>query len=137
MAHKAKLAALEQRHQPSDAPTGRTNVTKLPVPAIQAPQRPLEVEWLDIFPDLHRCVAGRLNKTLGMGIFREAAIGMDRPPIGHAILAEGAWLGKVRRKDSVVWISAPMFSLEDAKMAVEGYLAGCPEIISERLAEAA
>jgi hypothetical protein len=55
--------------------------------------KPLEVEWLDC-GGYHRAVAGRLNK--GNPILREWAVGMDRPPLGHALMLDGEWIGKVR-----------------------------------------
>ena len=87
-----------------------------------------DVEWLDVLPDLHRCVAGRMNKA--RSTFREFAVGMDRPPIGHAVLTD-AWRGKVRSNGAVVWVSDPFATADDAKLAVEAHLAGRPELVTE------
>ena len=100
---------------------------------------PLNVEWLNVFDDLHRCVAGRQNPTPkdGKSILREFAVGMDRPPLAHAILIAGEWQGRVRRKGAVIWSSERLGSLEDAKVAVERHLSGLPELVASTLALAA
>jgi hypothetical protein len=46
---------------------------------------PMDVEWLGCWPDLHRVVAGRMNRTkAGESIHREDASCNDRQPHGHA-----------------------------------------------------
>ena len=94
------------------------------------PDEPLAtIEWLNVFDDLHRAVAGRLNRTRGRNsIRREDAIGMDRQPIGHAVFVDGEWRGKVRSNGAVIWVSEQLGSLEDAKRAVEAQLS--PEIVA-------
>ena len=68
---------------------------------------------------------------------REFAVGMDRPPIGHAIRIDGAWQGKVRRNGAVIWVSEPFDNLDDAKLSVERQLAESSEIVGEALRLAA
>jgi hypothetical protein len=103
-----------------------------------SPEAVLDVEWLDVFHDLHRCVAGRLNKTkAGESIHREDAAGNDRQPLGHAVMLGGEWVGRVRRKGAVVWASPRFGSVAEAKIAVERHLAGLPELVAESLALAA
>ena len=58
------------------------------------------------------------------------AVGMDRPPLGHAVMIDGEWIGKVRSRGAVVWQSPRLGSLEAAKVAVENQLRGRPEIVS-------
>lgn len=111
------------------------NQSEPPAPAVSGPTTaPPNVEWLSVFPDLERCVAGRMNKS--RTTLREFAIGMDRPPLGHAVLTD-AWRGKVRSNGAVVWVSDPFVSLDDAKLSVESHLAGRPEIVTESLRLAA
>jgi hypothetical protein len=117
---------------PLDAVT--PNVLTRPAPALSKPT-PLNVEWLSVFLDLERCVAGRLNKARTTP--REFAIGMDRPPIGHVVLMAGAWQGKVRRNGAVLWSSEAFDDLGDAKLSVERRLAESPEIVTEALRLAA
>jgi hypothetical protein len=94
-----------------------------------------EVEWLGIYPDLHRCVAGRLNPARdGKSVPRDDAIGMDRPPIGHAIHADDGWHGKVRSNGAVVWESEGFANLESAKAIVERRLAELPEVVASAVA---
>ena len=95
------------------------------------PGEPLDVEWLDCFPDLHRAVAGRLNRSRTTP--REHAIGMDRAPIGHAVRVDGHWRGKVRSAGAVVWASGPFDTVEEAKRAVEAQLADRPELVAASL----
>ncbi len=88
----------------------------------------IEVEWLDVFPDLHRCVAGRMNKTRTTP--REFALAMDRTPVGHVLEVGGSWVGKVRNNGVVVCTSEAFGTLDEAKRAVERQLALSPEIVS-------
>ena len=88
----------------------------------------IEVEWLDVFPDLHRCVAGRMNKSPTTS--REFALAMDRTPVGHVLEVCGSWVGKVRNNGVVVWTSKAFATLDEAKRAVERQLALSPEIVS-------
>jgi hypothetical protein len=75
-----------------------------PPPRAEGVLKPLEIEWLDCWPDLHRAVAGRLNQTkAGESIRREDATGNDRQPLAHAVFVDGHWLGKVRQRGAVVW----------------------------------
>jgi hypothetical protein len=103
----------------------------------------IEIEWFDCSSTrydqpYHRAVAGRMNRTRGNeSILRSEAIGNDRPPIGHALLVDGEWIGKVRRKGAVIWASDRLGSLEAAKHAVEAELSGRTELVSEVLALAA
>jgi hypothetical protein len=91
----------------------------------------LDIEWLDCWPDLHRAVAGKLNKSPpGKSIRREDALGNDREPIGHALLVDGEWIGRVRSRGVVIWSSTRQPSLEAAKLAVESQLSGRPEIVA-------
>jgi hypothetical protein len=129
----------EQHTRPSEAISAGCNVLGAVQPA-SAPSLPsLNVEWLNVFPDLHRCVAGRQNPAQkdGGSVLREFAVGMDRPPLGHAVLTAGEWVGKVRRKGAVIWASDRLGSLEAAKHAVEAELSGRTELVSEVLALAA
>ena len=113
-----------------------SNQSEPPAPAVTGPTTaPLNVEWLDCYPDLHRVVAGRMNKA--RTTHREFAVGMDRPPIGHVALMAGAWQGKVRRNGAVLWSSEPFDNLDDAKLSVERRLAESPEIAAEALRLAA
>ena len=115
--------------------SGASNVLTPTVAAWNSPAAPeIDVEWLDVFSDLHRCVAGRLNKT--RTTFRERAVGMDRTPLAHAVRTEAGWIGKVRAKGAVIWASEPR-ALDDAKFAVELQLAARPELLAEQLALAA
>jgi hypothetical protein len=103
----------------------------------------IEIEWFDCSSTrydqpYHRAVAGRMNRTRGNeSILRSEAIGNDRPPIGHALLVDGEWIGRVRQRGVVVWASERLDSLEAAKIAVERHLAGLPELVAESLAMAA
>jgi len=106
-----------------------------PMPVRIQPVAPLDVEWLDCFADLHRCVAGRLNRLRTTQ--REHAIGMDRPPIGHAVLVDGAWRGRIRSAGAVIWTSDPLASLDAAKRSVEAELANRSELIGAALKLAA
>jgi hypothetical protein len=96
-------------------------------PNVLAPASDLAIEWLDVFPDLHRCVASRMNKA--KTTLREHALGMDRPPVGHAIQVGERWVGKVRSNGAVVWASEPFATLDEAKRAVERQLAQSPELV--------
>jgi hypothetical protein len=113
----------------------RSNQSEPPAPALSKPTPPLNIEWLDCYSDLHRCVAGRMNKS--PTTLREFAVGMDRPPVGHVALVAGAWQGKVRRNGAVLWLSEPFDNLDDAKLSVERRLADSPEIAAEALRLAA
>jgi hypothetical protein len=109
--------------------------TLKPVLTASAPVRAApETEWLECWPDLHRAVAGRMNKAVSTR--REDAIGNDRQPIGHAVMLDGEWVGRVRRKGAV-WASPRFGSVAEAKTAVERHLAGLPEFVAESLAMAA
>lgn len=131
MAHKARAAAPDKRHHASPVLSDGSNVTTLHTPAIPAPLKALNGEWLDLGPDFHRSVAGRQNKA--ETTLREWALGMDRAPIGHAVLVAGQWLGKVRHNGVVVWTSAPLATADEAKRAVLVELAGRPEVIASAL----
>jgi hypothetical protein len=110
--------------------------TGQPPPRAEAVLKPLEIEWFDCASTrydqpYHRAVAGRMNRTRGNeSILRSEAIGNDRPPIGHALLVAGEWIGRVRSRGAVVWSSASLPSLEDAKRAVESHIAGHAEIVT-------
>jgi hypothetical protein len=104
----------------------------------RCPTTVLDAEWLECWPDLHRAVAGRMNKTKGSeSVYREDAAGNDRHPLAHAVMIDGEWIGRVHRKGAVVWASERLGSLEAAKIAVERHLAGLPELVAESLALAA
>jgi hypothetical protein len=131
MAHKARGGEEDKRRRGSPVLSDGSNVTTLHRPAVAPPQSSLEVEWLDCWPDLHRCVAARFNKSkVGESIRREDALGNDRQPLGHAILIAGEWQGKVRQAGKVVWASPRLGSLDEAKAAVERRLADLPELFS-------
>jgi hypothetical protein len=142
---KAANARTNARRRPTEAvKTPRPSLTLVPredpstgQPASR-PEVVLDVEWLNCWEDLHRCVAGRLNKTKGSeSVRREDAIGNDRQPLGHAVMIDGEWIGKVRRRGVVAWTSDRPGSVEEAKRAVERELSGLPDVISESLAIAA
>jgi hypothetical protein len=133
---RAGRSAAEQRTQASGATLAGSNVLRLVLPASAPPQSgpepALNFEWLSVFHDLERCVAGRQNPAPkdGKSTPREFAVGMDRPPLGHAVMIDGEWIGKVRSRGAVVWQSPRLGSLEAAKVAVENQLRGRPEIVS-------
>ena len=111
-AHRARHVAPEQALQGSAAPSATPNVTGTP----EAP----DVEWLDCLPDLHRCVAGRINKgRTGKSIPRE-----------DAVVYNGGWVGKIRHKGAAIWVSEKFANLEDAKLAVERRLVELPEVLA-------
>ena len=107
---KTHSAAIGHPH--SEDPFSATPVVRLDA---------IEVEWLNVFPDLHRCVAGRMNKTRTTP--REFAPAMDRTPLGHVLEVCGSWIGKVRDNGVVVWTSEAFVTLDEAKRAVERQLA--------------
>jgi hypothetical protein len=74
------------------------------------------------FVDLHRCVAGRMNKAASTR--REDAVANDRPPLGYAVKIAGEWIGRRRDRRSgvVIWQSLRFGSVEEAKAAVEASL---------------
>jgi hypothetical protein len=109
------------RNQGSAGNVVALSAIKAVLPAVAPP--PLDAEWLQCWPDLHRLVAGRMNRTRGSdSILRSEAVGNDRPPLGHALMLEGEWVGKVRRNGAVVWVSERFGSLDQAKLAVENHL---------------
>jgi hypothetical protein len=111
--------------------------TGQPPPRADGILKPLEIEWFDCSSTrydqpLHRAVAGRMNRTRGSdSILRSEAIGNDRPPIGHVLLVDGEFVGRVRSGGAVIWSSARQPSLEAAKSAVENHLAGHAEIVAD------
>jgi hypothetical protein len=137
---KAHKEGQEQHTKPSEAISAGSNVLGAVQPAYAPTQSALNVEWLNVFDDLlHRAVAGRQNPAQkdGGSTLREFAVGMDRPPLGHAVLTNGEWIGKVRARGAVIWASERFSWLEDAKRSVETQLGGLPELVSESLALAA
>jgi hypothetical protein len=67
---------------------------------------------------------------------REHALGMDRPPVGHAIQVRERWIGKVRSNGAVIWTSEPFATLAEAKRAVERQLAQSPELVESAVRQA-
>jgi hypothetical protein len=127
----ARARAGEQRTHAAGAISAGSNVLA-PVLTAYAPARTaLEMEWLECWPDLHRAVAGRMNKTAST--HREDAAGNDRQPIGHAVFVDGHWIGRVRQRGAEVWTSERLGSVEEAKAAVEAHLAGMPELVAANL----
>jgi hypothetical protein len=123
------------------AANARTNARRAPSSAMKTPRPaltlvhsedpstallPLDVEWLDCgsagFDDLHRLVAGKLNKSASTR--REEAVGNDRPPLGYAVRLDGEWIGRQRdrRTGAAIWTSPRFGSVEEAKLAVEARL---------------
>jgi hypothetical protein len=86
--------------------------------------KPLEIEWFDC-DGYHRCVAGRMNPA-GRPVFREFAIGMDRPPLGHVVGRQ-----RDRRSGAATWQSPRFGSVEEAKSAVEAHLANLPAMVAD------
>jgi hypothetical protein len=72
-----------------------------------------------------------MNRTRGSdSILRSEALGNDRPPLGHAVMIDGEWIGRVRDRGVVIWSSTRQPSLEAAKLSVETQLSGRPEIVA-------
>jgi hypothetical protein len=128
------------RNQGSGGNVVALSAIKPPLPVsvapLSCPEGAPEIEWFDCSSTrydqpYHRAVAGRTNRTRGNeSILRSEAIGNDRPPIGHALMIDGEWIGRVRSRGAVIWASARESSLEAAKSAVENHLAGHVEIVT-------
>ena len=92
---KAANARTNARRRPTEAvKTPRPSLTLVPREDPSVAPMPLDAEWADCgspgFDDLHRLVAGRLNKTASTR--REDALGNDLLLLGYAVKIAGEWI---------------------------------------------